>query len=82
MALKHRRIPKQLHFNNPNPAVDWDTLPIKVTTEHVDWQRRGERPRIAGVNSFGISGTNSHIVVEEYLAAEAETEQDQSTSRF
>ena len=76
MALKHRRIPKQLHFNNPNPAVDWDTLPIKVTTEHVDWQRRGERTRIAGVNSFGISGTNSHIVVEEYLATEAESRPD------
>ncbi len=76
LALKHRVIPKQLHFNDPNPRVDWDKLPIKVTTEHVDWQRRGERPRVAGVNCFGISGTNSHIVVEEYSGAEADAEQE------
>ena len=75
MALKHRRIPKQLHFNDPNPRVDWDNLPLKVTTEHVDWQRRGERPRVAGVNCFGISGTNSHIVMEEYSDTETETSQ-------
>ena len=56
LALKHRRIPKQLHFNDPNPRVDWDNLPLKVTTEHIDWERRGEHPRVAGVNCFGISG--------------------------
>ena len=76
LALKHRIIPKQLHFNDPNPRVDWDNLPLKVTTEHVDWQRRGDRPRVAGVNCFGISGTNSHIVMEEYTDTETETSQD------
>ena len=76
LALKHRVIPKQLHFNDPNPRVDWDKLPIKVTTEHVEWKRRGEHPRVAGVNCFGISGTNSHIVVEEYSGAEADAEQE------
>ena len=76
LALKHRVIPKQLHFNEPNPRVDWDNLPIKVTTERVEWKRRGERPRVAGVNCFGISGTNSHIVVEEYSGTEADAEQE------
>ncbi len=76
LALKHRVIPKQLHFNDPNPRVDWDNLPIKVTTEHVEWKRRGEHPRVAGVNCFGISGTNSHIVVEEYSGAEADAERE------
>ncbi|MDE2688304.1 MAG: SDR family NAD(P)-dependent oxidoreductase [Chloroflexota bacterium] len=76
LALKYRTIPKQLHFNDPNPRVDWDNLPLKVTTEHVDWQRRGDRPRVAGVNCFGISGTNSHIVMEEYTDTETETSQD------
>ncbi len=80
LALKHRVIPKQLHFNDPNPRVDWDKLPLKVTTEHVEWQRRGERPRVAGVNCFGISGTNSHIVVEEYSGAEADAEQESPTA--
>ena len=76
LASKHRVIPKQLHFNDPNPRVEWDNLPIKVTTEHVEWQRRGEHPRVAGVNCFGISGTNSHIVVEEYSGTEAAAEQE------
>ena len=80
LALKHRVIPKQLHFNEPNPRVDWDKLPIRVTTDHVDWKRRGERPRVAGVNCFGISGTNSHIVVEEYSGTEAAAEQESPTA--
>ena len=80
LALKHRVIPKQLHFNDPNPRVDWDNLPLKVTTEMIDWQRRGERPRVAGVNCFGISGTNSHIVVQEHLGSDREAEQDNSTA--
>ncbi|MYE53792.1 MAG: type I polyketide synthase, partial [Chloroflexi bacterium] len=80
LALKHRVIPKQLHFNDPNPRVDWDKLPLKVTTEHVEWQRRGERPRVAGVNCFGISGTNSHIVVEEYSGAEADAGRESPTA--
>ena len=59
--------------------MDWDTLPIKVTTEHVDWKRRDNRPRLAGVNCFGISGTNSHIVVEEYSASEAAEHESPAT---
>ena len=59
-------IPKHLHFSNPNPSLDWDRLPIRVTSEAMDWPRRNGRPRLAGVNSFGISGTNSHLIVGEY----------------
>ena len=66
MAVKCGVIPKHLHFNDPNPRIDWDRLPMRVTTEMTDWPQRGKRPRLAGVNSFGISGTNAHLVVEEY----------------
>ena len=59
-------IPKHLHFNDPNPRVDWDSLPLKITTEMLDWPGDGSRLRLAGVNSFGISGTNAHLVVQEY----------------
>ncbi len=76
LALKHRVIPKQLHFNDPNPRVDWDKLPLKVTTDHTEWKRRGDRPRVAGVNCFGISGTNSHIIVEEHTGTGVEAEQE------
>ena len=64
-------IPKHLHFSNPNPSLDWDRLPIRVTSEAMDWPRRNGRPRLAGVNSFGISGTNSHLIVGEYRGAES-----------
>ncbi|MYH17731.1 MAG: SDR family NAD(P)-dependent oxidoreductase, partial [Gemmatimonadetes bacterium] len=68
LVVKHGVIPKHLHFHDPNPGIDWDNLPIRVTTEMMDWPRTNGRTRMAGVNSFGISGTNAHIVVEEYRA--------------
>ncbi|MDD9949392.1 MAG: beta-ketoacyl synthase N-terminal-like domain-containing protein [candidate division Zixibacteria bacterium] len=68
LVVKHGVIPKHLHFHDPNPGIDWDNLPIQVTTEMMDWPRTNGRTRMAGVNSFGISGTNAHIVVEEYRA--------------
>ena len=67
-ALVMRRgvIPKHLHFREPNPGLDWDRLPLKVTSSMMDLPQRDGRARLAGVNSFGISGTNAHLVVEEH----------------
>ena len=59
-------IPKHLHFRDPNPSLDWEKLPLQITTDLMDWPRDRQRPRVAGVSSFGISGTNAHIVVGEY----------------
>ena len=70
LVLKRGVIPKHLHFQNPNPSLDWDRLPLRVTSSMMDLPPRTERPRLAGVNSFGISGTNAHIVMEEYRASE------------
>ena len=72
LAVKRGVIPKHLHFHDPNPAIDWDNLPLRVTSTMTDWPRYNGRPRSAGVNSFGISGTNAHIVLEEYCAPETE----------
>ncbi|MCY3626020.1 MAG: type I polyketide synthase, partial [Gammaproteobacteria bacterium] len=66
LVLQRGVIPKHLHFNNPNPSIDWNSIPVEVTSSQMDLPPRNGRPRIAGVNSFGISGTNAHIVVEEY----------------
>ncbi len=71
MVVKSGVIPKHLHFRDPNPSLDWERLPVRVTTEAMEWPDRGERPRRAGVNSFGISGTNAHIVLEEHRAPHA-----------
>ncbi len=68
LVVKHGVIPKHLHFNDPNPSIDWEHAPLRVTSEMTDWPRHDGRTRMAGVNSFGISGTNAHIVVEEYRA--------------
>ena len=64
LAMNEGRIPKQLHFRNPNPHLAWEDLPVRVTDEAVAWPSNGDRPRRAGVSSFGISGTNAHVVVE------------------
>jgi epothilone polyketide synthase D len=64
LALRHERIPKNLHFKEPNPHIPWSELPVKVASEPVPWPR-GAKARFAGVSSFGMSGTNVHVVLEE-----------------
>ena len=64
LALEHEEIPPKLHLRELNPPSAWDGLPVRVATRAVPWRRNGT-PRIAGVSSFGFSGTNAHVVVEE-----------------
>ncbi len=80
LVLKSGVIPKHLHFQDPEPSVDWDRLPVRITSEMMDWPRRGW-PRVAGVNSFGISGTNAHLVVEEYADPDAAPSGGQAPGR-
>ncbi len=68
LALQHEEIPPHLHFQKPNPHVPWHALPVVVPTERVPWPS-GSRRRLAGLSSFGFSGTNAHVVVEEAPAA-------------
>ena len=64
MALKHGQLPPSLHFEQPSPQIDFASSPFYVCTRLADWPRDGT-PRRAGVNSFGIGGTNAHVVLEE-----------------
>jgi acyl transferase domain-containing protein len=64
LALEHEAIPPTLHFRRPKPSIDFAAGPFRVNAELVPWPR-GERPRRAGINSFGVGGTNAHLVVEE-----------------
>ncbi len=64
LALKHERIPRTLHFESPNPQIDFANSPFYVVSKHKEWTR-DETPRRAGVSSFGIGGTNTHVIVEE-----------------
>ncbi len=64
LALQHEQIPQHLHLKQPNPHIPWDELPVRIPTEQIPWSR-SDKKRLAGVSSFGVSGTNAHIVVEE-----------------
>lgn len=63
LMVQHGQIPPLLHFNSPNPHINWDSSPLTIPTSLVSWQPQGQR--MAGVSSFGFSGTNAHIVLSE-----------------
>lgn len=63
-ALKHQLLPPSLHFEQPNPQIDFTNSPFYVNTKLSEWKTDGI-PRYAGVSSFGIGGTNAHVILEE-----------------
>jgi acyl transferase domain-containing protein len=71
LALSYREVPPHLHFHTPNPFIPWADLPIRVPTELMPWEPLGGS-RVAGTSSFGFSGTNAHIILEEAAASTPE----------
>jgi amino acid adenylation domain-containing protein len=65
LALEHGELPASLHFERPNPRIDFAASPFYVNAALREWPRPEGAPRRAGVSSFGIGGTNAHVVVEE-----------------
>lgn len=70
LALHHEAVPPSLHFEQPNPAVPWEALPLRIPTSLTPWPRRDGAARVAGVSAFGIAGTNAHVVLQEAPRAE------------
>ncbi len=68
LAVNSGTIPRNLHFDTPNPHIPFDQLRLKVVAEQQQWPETG-RPRRAGVSSFGFGGTNAHAVIEQAPAA-------------
>ncbi|MEO8425663.1 MAG: type I polyketide synthase [Verrucomicrobiota bacterium] len=64
LALTHKLIPPSLHYERPNPKIDFENSPFYVNTKLTEW-KAGATPRRAGVSSFGVGGTNAHAILEE-----------------
>ena len=64
LCLEHGEIPKNLHFHHLNPEISLHGTRLKIPTENTPWAR-SEQPRAAGVSSFGLGGTNGHVILEE-----------------
>ncbi|MBF0397987.1 MAG: SDR family NAD(P)-dependent oxidoreductase, partial [Desulfobacterales bacterium] len=66
LSLKYKQIPASLNFNKENEHTNFKDSPFYVNTKLLDWETPDNIPKRAAVSSFGFSGTNSHIVLEEY----------------
>ena len=64
LALERELLPATLHYERPNPRIDFESGPFHVVAQPTPWPR-GPQRRLAGVSSFGVGGTNCHVVVEE-----------------
>ena len=64
LALKHKEIPPSLHFESPNPNIDFEKSPFFINTKLSEWKVDGSHLR-AGVSSFGVGGTNAHVILQE-----------------
>lgn len=79
LALHHQFLPANLHFRELNPAIRLEGAPLHFVSENQKWTSENEKPRLAGISSFGFGGTNAHLILGEApqaLSATAETKRE------
>ncbi|MFI0904496.1 SDR family NAD(P)-dependent oxidoreductase [Streptomyces sioyaensis] len=72
-ALRHGVMPRSLYADNPTTEVEWSSDTVELLAESREWEGADGRPRRAGVSAFGISGTNAHVILEEFAPETPET---------
>ncbi|MDM8560650.1 amino acid adenylation domain-containing protein [Candidatus Parabeggiatoa sp. HSG14] len=78
LALQNKKIPSHLNFKQPSPHIPWKDISIQVPTKEIPWLSEGKQ-RIAGVSSFGMSGTNAHLILED--ASQADIDKNSTDSK-
>jgi acyl transferase domain-containing protein len=82
ITLRSAAFAPHLHFNQPNPLVDWANIPMVIPTETTPWPPPPHQARLAGVSSFGMSGTNAHLILQEPPAIQSpDSQNDRSPDR-
>lgn len=69
LMLKNRVIPALINFNSPNPEINFEDSPVYINKQNIEWAAK-DGPRRCGISSFGLSGTNAHVIVEEWKETE------------
>lgn len=79
LAVERGTIPANIHLNQPNPLIDWDSLPVELPAETMPWPKK-EGLRTAGVSAFGFNGSNAHLVIQQVPAKSSESVASESIS--
>ncbi len=65
LCIENKKIPANINLNRPNPRIRFEKIPAKVPSSLINWESDHRKPRVAGMSSFGFSGTNAHLVISE-----------------